>query len=331
MTISRTASRRPFTPFRERNPVRVGAVSLAVIALLMLAAFKAQDLPLIGGGTTYYADFSEAGGLKADDEVRIAGVRVGKVTEVGLDKGHVRVTFKIKGDAAFGSDTRAQIKVKTLLGSMFLALEPAGRGQMKEGGEIPVSRTRSPYDVVDAFTGLADTAGDIDTDQLASALTTLSDLTRTTPESFRAALSGVSALSRNVAAKNERIGTLLTNLKRVSGVLDQRDDDIVALMKDASTLFDALVQRREAVHQLLVSTSTLSKELTALIDQSRADLKPALTKLESVLGVLTRNEDNIDNSLRLMAPFYRVFASTLGNGPWFDTYIQNLPPLPAVG
>ena len=27
-------------------------------------------------------------------------------------------------------------------------------------------------------------------------------------------------------------------------------------------------------------------------------------------------------------PFYRVFANTLGNGPWFDTYIQNLPPVP---
>ena len=34
---------------------------------------------------------------------------------------------------------------------------------------------------------------------------------------------------------------------------------------------------------------------------------------------------------RLMAPFYRVFANTLGNGPWFDTYIQNMPPVPALG
>ena len=41
--------------------------------------------------------------------------------------------------------------------------------------------------------------------------------------------------------------------------------------------------------------------------------------------MLNKNEDNLDNSLRLMAPFYRVFANTLGNGPWFDTYIQNLP------
>jgi phospholipid/cholesterol/gamma-HCH transport system substrate-binding protein len=318
-------------PFRERNPVKIGAISIAVLALLMLAAFKAQDLPLIGGGDTYYAEFTEAGGLKADDEVRIAGVRVGKVTDVGLDHGHVKVAFKIRSDADFGPQTRASIKVKTLLGAMFLALEPAGAGQLAEGASIPVERTQSPYDVVQAFTGLADTAGDIDTDQLASALTTLSDLTRTTPDSFKAALTGVSALSRNVAAKNERIGTLLTNLKRVSAVLDQRDGDIVALMKDADVLFDALVQRRQAVHELLTSTSTLSKELSALIDQSRADLKPALGHLQNVLAVLTKNEDNLDESLRLMAPFYRVFASTLGNGPWFDTYIQNIPPVPAVG
>jgi phospholipid/cholesterol/gamma-HCH transport system substrate-binding protein len=318
-------------PFRERNPVKVGAVSMAVLALVMLAAFKAQDLPLIGGGDTYYADFSEAGGLKSGDEVRIAGVRVGKVTQVGLDHGHVKVAFKLKGDAKFGNDTRASIKVKTLLGAMYLSLEPAGSGQMAKGGEIGVGHTKSPYDVVEAFTGLAETSGDIDTNQLASALTTLSDLTRTTPASFRAALTGVSALSKNVAAKNERIGTLLTNLERVSTVLDKRDGDIVGLMKDSDVLFQALVQRRQSVHQLLVSTASLSTELSALIDQSRADLKPALTNLQNVLAVLTKNEDNIDNSLRLMAPFYRVFASTLGNGPWFDTYIQNMPPAPAVG
>ena len=58
-------------PFRERNPVIVGAVSLAVLSAMVLAAFRAEDLPLIGGGDTYYAAFSEAGGLKANDEVEV--------------------------------------------------------------------------------------------------------------------------------------------------------------------------------------------------------------------------------------------------------------------
>lgn len=318
------------TPFRERNPVVVGAVSLAVMALLILAAFRAQDLPLIGGGDTYYASFSESGGLKANDEVRIAGVRVGKVETVELEGDHVKVTFRVDTDSEFGEDTRAAIKVKTLLGAMFLALEPAGEGQLAEGAEIPVERTTSPYDVVEAFSGLAETSERIDTDRLAESLTTLADLTRNTPEEFQSALEGVSSLSSNLAARDEQINTLLKNLERVSSVLGDRDDDIVALMRDSDVLFRSLVARREAVHNLLTSTSRLSEELTLLVRQSRADLKPALEHLDNVVQVLNKNEDNLDNSLRLMAPFYRVFASTLGNGPWFDTYIQNMPPAPDV-
>ena len=318
-------------PFRERNPVVVGAISLVVLALTLVAALRADDLPIIGGGDTYHAMFTEAGGLKVNDEVRIAGVRVGKVDEIALAGDEVRVSFKVDDAADFGGDTRAAIKVKTILGAMFLALEPAGGGQLAEGTTIPAERTSSPFDVVEAFEGLASTSDRIDTDQLADSLTTLADLTRNTPEEFRGALDGLSRLSSNIAAKDEQLNTLLVNLERVSTVLDERDQDIIALMEDSDVLFRALVARREAVHDLLVSSTTLSKELTRLIDQSRADLKPALAHLENVVAVLNKNEDNLDSSLRLMAPFYRVFANTLGTGPWFDTWISNFPPVPQVG
>jgi phospholipid/cholesterol/gamma-HCH transport system substrate-binding protein len=318
-------------PFRERNPVVVGAISLVVVLGLILLAFNADELPVIGGGDTYYADFGEAGGLKANDEVRIAGVRVGKVDSVSLDGDHVKVAFRIDSGADFGTQTRAAIKVKTLLGAMYLSLEPAGSGQLPEGSEIPVDRTSSPYDVVQAFSGLARTSEQIDTHQLARSLTTLADLTRNTPKSFREALSGVSALSSNLAARNEQIGTLLQNLHSVTRTLNARDEDIVGLMRDSAVLFKALVKRRDAVHDLLRSTSELSVELTKLVRQSRADLEPALTHLSSVVDVLNKNADNIDRSIRLLGPFYRVFANTLGNGPWFDTYIQNIPPVPQVG
>jgi len=98
-------------------------------------------------------------------------------------------------------------------------------------------------------------------------------------------------------------------------------------MDDSDVLFKALVARRESVHRLLTSTSRLSVQLTGLVDDSRDDLKPALSNLESVVDLLNKNQANIDQSIRLMAPFYRVFANTLGTGPWFDTWIQNLPPV----
>ncbi|MCW2847249.1 MAG: virulence factor Mce family protein [Marmoricola sp.] len=313
-------------PFRERNPVPIGAISIAVIIILLIAAFKAGSLPLIGGGDTYHAAFAEAGGLKVNDEVRIAGVRVGKVTGVDLKNGKVDVSFQVKTPSKFGTQTVAAIKVKTLLGAMFIALEPKGPGQLKEDSTIPVSRTRSPYDVVQAFSGLAQRAEDIDTTKLAESINTLAALTKDTPANFQSTLRGLSRLSETVASRNDQIGELLQNLNTVSGTLANRDQDIVKLMKDSDVLLRALVARRAAIHKLLVSTSRLSTELTLLVQQTRADLKPALSNLQGVVNVLLKNQNNLDESLRLMAPFYKVFQNTLGSGPWFDTYIANLPP-----
>ena len=239
-------------------------------------------------------------------------------------------TFKVDTPSKFGTETGAAIKVKTLLGAMFVALEPAGPGQLKEDSTIPVSRTRSPYNIVQAFSGLADRAEKIDTDRLAESIDTLAALTKDTPAAFQSTLRGLSRLSETVASRNDQIGELLQNLHTVSGVLADRDQDIVALMKDSDVLMRALVARREAVHQLLVSTSRFSTELTLLVQQSRADLKPALDNLQGVVNLLIKNQANLDESLRLMAPFYRVFANTLGTGPWFDTWISNLPPVPAL-
>ncbi len=320
-----------FVPFRERDPVKIGAVSLLTLALLVLVAFKAGSLPLIGGGDVYYAEFADSSGLKRNDEVRIAGVRVGKVTGVELAGDKVRVQFRIKTDSRFGPQTHAEIKVKTLLGAMFLALQPRGPGQLSEGATIPASRTRAAYDVVDAFTGLADRAGQIDVEQLGRALDTVAEATADTPEELRVALSGLSSLSANLAARDAQLNALLGNLRKVSGVLASRDQDIVALMKDSDTLLRALVARRDAVHRLLASTSRLSTELTATVQQTRADLTPALTNLKGVVDLLLKNQSELDSSLRLLAPFYRVFANVLGTGPWFDNWLANLPPTPSSG
>jgi phospholipid/cholesterol/gamma-HCH transport system substrate-binding protein len=318
-------------PFRERNPVLVGFAGLVAIALLMLAAFRADQLPLIGGGDTYYAEFSEAGGLQSGDEVRVAGVKVGEVKELTLDGNVVRVEFLVDKGVEFGPDTEAVIRVKTLLGDMFVGLEPEGSGQLEPGSTIDVEHTTAPYDVVDAFSDLSDTATRIDTAQLATAFDTVSELLEQTPEEIRGTLTGLSRISRNIAARDAQINSLLQNLDKVSGVLADRNQELVKLFEDGSVLFRAVSARRESIHNLLVATQQLSTQLRGLVADTRADLGPALAQLSDVLDVLKKNEENLDESLRLMAPFYRVFANTLGSGSWWDSWIQNIPPVPALG
>jgi phospholipid/cholesterol/gamma-HCH transport system substrate-binding protein len=316
-------------PFRERNPLIIGTVGLVVIALLMLAAFNASSLPIIGAGTVYHAAFAEAAGLKPGDEVRIAGVKVGKVESVDLEGDHVRADFKIKG-AWVGDRSTVDIKIKTVLGAKYLSIDPKGSAEQKAGQEIPVTRTTTPFDVFPAFEQLTRVAGQIDTKQLAQALDTLSNTFQDSPDDVRSSLDGLSKLSRTVASRDAQLTTLLQRTRQVTKTLADRDDQLVKLIDDGNLLMQEIQRRREVIHALLQSTSNLALQLSGLVRDNQQQLTPALTQLNGVVSLLQRNQDNLDKGIAAMAPFVRVFTNTLGNGRWFDNYIQNLlSPFPA--
>jgi phospholipid/cholesterol/gamma-HCH transport system substrate-binding protein len=311
--------------FRERNPVIIGGVGLGVIAAMLLLAFNIESLPLFSG-QKQAAALSEAGGLKAGDDVRIAGVKVGKVTGVDLEGRHVKVDFRVDKSTELGDRTGARVRIKTILGQKFLALDPAGKGRLS--AEIPMSRTTPAYDVVQAFSDLAVNTGRTDTDQLATALDTVADTFRDSPEEVRAAVDGLGRLSRTIASRDTQLRTLLDHANGVTGVLSERNAEIVSLLQDGDLLLQELHKRREAIHTLLVNTSTLAAQLTGLVRENSKAIRPALLHLKNVLAVLEANQANLDKGIELLAPFVRVFANTTGTGRWFDTYIQNLVPVP---
>jgi phospholipid/cholesterol/gamma-HCH transport system substrate-binding protein len=326
-------------PFRERNPIVIGAIGLAVIAALLFGAFNAADLPFIGGGTTYRAAFRDASGLVAGDEVRVAGVKVGTVKTVGLarDRGaatYVRVDFRVDdGAVRLGTDTGATIRIKTVLGQKYLALAPAGSGQLPAGGQIPLARTASPLDVVQAVNGLADTFGQIDTTQLAQAFTVLSQTFADTPASVHTSLAGLSQLTQSISARDAELRELLAHARGVTGVLAQRDDQFRKLVSDGNLLLGEVSRRRDAIHNLLVTTNQLASQISGLVADNRTKLAPALSELRQVLTILQRNRDNLEHTLQAMAPFINAFANVLGNGRWFDSYLNGLlqPYQPIVG
>lgn len=311
------------TPFREQNKTIIGAVGITVIVLLVAAAFKTDSLPVVGGGTVYAANFSEAAGLQKMDEVRVAGVKVGKVVDIGLERDVVVVKMRLKG-VKLGRLTRAEIKIKTVLGRKYIAVEPDGDGELDPGTPIPVSRTKAPYDISPAFQQLASTVGKIDTALLAKSFTTLADDFRNTPDDVRASLNGLSRLSQTIASRDTKLRELLQSANGVSKVLSDRNQDFVALLKDTDLVLVEVRARRAAIHKLLVTTTELSQQLTGLVRENRATLAPALESLRGVVEVLRKNQDNLDKSIAEMAPFVRLFANNLGNGRWFDTYVYNI-------
>ncbi|HEX8079476.1 MAG TPA: MCE family protein [Jatrophihabitans sp.] len=311
--------------FASRNPTVIGAIGLVVIVTLLWAAFNAAKLPLIGGGTQYSAIFSEASGLVPDDEVRIAGVKVGTVTGVSLHgpTAHtVKVSFRVK-KAFIGDQTEAIIKIKTMLGRKYLELDSQGARKQNPSEQIPLDRTLTPYDIYPAFSDLTKTFGAIDTKLLGRSLETIAQTFKNTPASVRTTLDGLSRLSNTIASRDQALRTLLARANTVTGVLADRDAEIAKLFTDGNLLLTELNARREAIRTLFLNTSAMSLQISGLVSDNSKALKPALDQLRGVLDILEKNLDNIDRGLALLAPFYRVFANTLSNGRWFDTYIQN--------
>ena len=312
-------------PFHERNPVVIGAISLIVLGLLVLGAFKADSLPLIGGGTVYSAEFSEAAGLKIDDTVRIAGVKVGKVESIELHGDRVIVDFRVEG-AYVGDRSEAAIKIETVLGDKYLALNSLGTAELDPDVRIPLERTAAPYDVVAAFSGLSNTLEQIDTVQLADSFEVLAETFRDTPDNVAASLDGLSRLSESIASRDEALQQLLDRTDTVTRVLADRDEEFTQLIRDSNTLLTEVENRRDLIHDILISTQQLSTQLSGLVADNQASLAPALAALSEVTAILLRNRDNIDGTIEQLGPFVRVFANTLGNGRWFDSYVEGLIP-----
>ena len=316
------------TSFRKRDPVKIGVSGLLALVLAFLLALNFQSLPLIGG-KTYQANFSEAAGLQSGNEVRMAGVKVGQVKDVELEGDHVAVSFQVD-DGWVGDNSTAAIKIKTLLGQKYLSLDSRGQHEQSTSDPIPVQRTTAPYDVIQAFSGLSNQLGAIDTNQLAQSFRTISDTFSQTPGQVRGAVNGLSALSQTIASRDQQLKQLLDNTSAVSKTVADRNGEFQKLLKDGNLLLQELQARRAAIHQLLQGTQALSTQLTGLVNDNQAQLGPTLQQLDQVTKLLQQNQNNLDHSIRSFAPFTRVFANVLGNGRWFDTYICGLLP-PATG
>ncbi|MCO5969539.1 MCE family protein [Actinoallomurus soli] len=315
--------------FRDRDPLMMGIIGMSSVALLVVAAF---NLTVFEGGTTYHAAFTEASGLKPNEEVRIAGVKVGKVKSVRLEDDHVRVAFTAGSHVRFGTQSQLRIKISTLLGAHYLEVEPKGDRRQSPHAEIPASRTAPSYEVVPALQDLSGQLQKIDVPQLATALNTLNQTLKYSPDNVRRTLSGLRKISQAISSRDDELTGLLGHTRSLTGLLADRSGDLAQLVSNGGLLLQELNDRRQVITSLLAGTVSLSNQITGTIEENRATLNPAMRNLHSVVDILLRNQTNLDKAVKTLGPFVSVSADATAQGRWFDGYLQNLIPLPvAIG
>jgi phospholipid/cholesterol/gamma-HCH transport system substrate-binding protein len=310
-------------PFRERNPVPIGIIGVLAILGFLAIGLNASKLPFISSGHTVYADFTDAAGLQKGNNVRVAGVLVGKVTSVKLDGNVVKVGMKVNNGTHVDAGSTADLKIETLLGQVYVALTPTGTTKLP-GNTIQASATSTPTSITDAFQGLGARTGQINVNQLARSFDVLSSAFKNTPTAVRGSLVGLERLSTTIASRDAQLTALLGKTNVVTNTLATHDAQIAKLINDSNLILHTVDQQRVVLHTLLVDTSAVSKQLTSLVAENRAVIGPALTQLNGTLAILRSHQRQLDQVVHLAAPFVRDFTDTLGNGRWFETVIANL-------
>lgn len=123
---------------RYNIEVLVGAFVLVGLISLGYLSIKLGKLDVLGNkGYDVTAEFSDIGGLKSGSSVEIAGVEVGRVTDIGLKEYQALVHVRMNPGVKLQEDTIASIKTKGLIGEKFVQLTPGGSDVIiKPGGKV---------------------------------------------------------------------------------------------------------------------------------------------------------------------------------------------------
>lgn len=307
----------------------IGVVTLTVCALLLTVSFRLSTLSDLfsGGGQQLHAEFTDASGIAPGDPVRIAGIVAGEVDAVRVVRGHAVVDLTVDTDVRLGHRTTASLSLDTLLGQHSLVLRPVGSGSVKTDATIPLSRTSTPFGVTDALLGSAAELEPIDTARLTKAIRTVSAAIDPAAPEVRTAATGLSELAKVITTRDSQVRALFRQTSQIAGTLGRRSEDIATLIDNSALIFATLASRQQAIRSLLRTTGDLAATVSAVISENEGKVTPALRDLRRVLEVLKANQADLDESLRLLAPYVRYFVNVTGNGRWFDGTFAGLVPL----
>jgi phospholipid/cholesterol/gamma-HCH transport system substrate-binding protein len=306
------------------NRVRNGLMGIIILLIVIGVGQSFASVPMLFASPTYYAQFSDTGGINTGDKVRIAGVDVGLVRSTEIDGDKVRIGYSL-GGTQIGTESRAAIRTDTILGRRNIEIEPRGSEPLRANGMLPLGQTTTPYQIYDAFFDVTKAASDWDTQTVKQSLNVLSETIDQTYPHLSAALDGVARFSDTIGKRDDQIKQLLANANKIAGVLGNRSQQVNQLLVNAQTLLAAINERNYAVSMLLERVSAFSAQLEGFINDN-PNLNRVLEQLRTVSDVLKERRFDLMDTLSTVASFVASLGEAVSSGPYFKVMLVNLLP-----
>ena len=264
-------------------------------AVLLLVAIGAVYVTGTTAERTYSAEMAQAGSVRTGDDVRLAGIPVGKVTALTLLPDRVRMEFTVAEDAFLGDQTTLDIRMLTFVGGYYLAVLPAGTKPLG-AAVIPMERVIVPYNLTKAFQDAVEPVRRIDGSVFRQDLAALSTAIDKSPDAVRSTVRAAGDVVAILDEQNADISRALSIADEYLTALDANADVLADLVITLGTLEQIIQTNKVQVAESLYDLAVILQDLTPLgrawdasikeRAQPLADAIPALEQLGGRLGAL---------------------------------------------
>lgn len=277
---------------------------------------------------TYTARFSDATLLLHNDEVRIAGVHVGQVTDIEVvDKSQAQVTFEVNEELRLPETVTAAVRYRNLVGQRYIELDPGNRTQntptlpIDGSGHIPLERTAPALDLTELFNGfkpLFTALAPKDVNQLSYQIIQVLQGEGGTMESL---LANTASLTMSLAEKDKVIGEVVTNLNVVLHRLNEKSPQLRQTITTLQQLMTGLAKDSKSIGSAIGAIDNLTRSTAGLVRNVRQPLRQDIAELGKLTKTLNKHEDVVEHFITFGPKKYSSLGRTASYGSWFNFYL----------
>lgn len=308
--------------------VKGAGVRLAVfLAVCLLGAFALVTVFgdfRFADGRTYFAQFTNVSNMRSNSTVRIAGVEVGKVKSITVNRNAiVTVEFTADSSVVLTEGSRVVIRYDNLVGDRFLALEEGAGGVKKldDGATIPIDRTQPALDldaVIGGFKPLFRALSPKQVNDLSGQLIQVFQGQGPTIGSF---LTQAAAVTNTLADRDQLIGEVVNNLNTVLATFGGKSDQLDKAVTSLSELTSRLAERKKDLSDAVAYTNAASGTFADLLAQTRQPIQKVVHETDRAAAIVVADHDYFDNLLNTLPDKYKALGRQGIYGDYFSFYL----------
>ncbi len=277
----------------------------------------------LGSSTTYHAAFSDVTGLLPGNEVRISGVKVGKVGAITLKGKLADVVLTLDGDRKIADSSILRLRYRNLVGERYIAISegPGSTTSRIAGSTVPLDHTRNALDLTVLFNGFKPLFQALDPKSVNDVAFEVVQTLQGEGGTIDDLLKRTASLTTTLANKDAVIGRVIDNLTTVLTTVDDRDVQLNDLITQLQRLAKGFAQDRQSIGQSIQGISSLTDATAGLI----TDVRPGVRNDVVDLGRLAKNLDDnkavVDGVLQRLPDKLNRIVSTATYSSWFNFYL----------